>query len=654
VRSCFRSRWRLFRNRPETTAGQYVFCDDDTPVYPGAHNLWSRDWISDELDGFELGEVPDAKRSYSLGASLGIAPAPRLIGSADCIEHGETWPLAVVPVLVGGFDARCPELTGTPRVELDPTDPSNWCFWADVVDQTYVNATAQLARVAAAYGAPVAGYAQNDNDGLVPKHFAFIPAPPLPVVLVLAGTDNALQWIAQVHFGALPPLQLGGFATNPIWHIVSSLILNKMLPFNIPVTQPFLIVGHSMGGAVGSVTAVRLRQGQPGRTIELLTLGSPRPGDAALVAILRTVRVASLANEGDPVVSIPTNLGEMPAPLRAIVFLRYPPGSALWVYPPNRFRVSWNGTVTPGAAQPGPTQALLDILLWSLTLGNFPDLSAHLPDEYKRRLCTPAPAPIAWFDAWDVRRTGGDLVGVWPNKVNPTNSAEAAPPFGSPTYEAPAQGMLAGLKFAGLPSQNDLLLIPTQLVGSPTSAIYAVFQMVYPSPNFNVAYRHAVPIEGVGSAGSIVTQWQGPGSALPGWTLGSGIHRINLPWDGGIYGPVLLSVVWDGTHLVAKIENSSVETGSTALPFFHPGWNFVGGEVPGTTFINCNPQRLGEILFYGRVLSSADDASVRAYLRAKWMMNGVGLVTLGGDLLATEAGQVLVTEGETYGIHVEE
>lgn len=649
VRSCFSSRWRLFRNNAVTTPGRYVFGGDDTPAYPGWHNLWSRDWVSDEMEGAQLGEDPDAKRSYSLGEAQGVVPAPRLIGSADCIANGDTWPLAVVPSLVGGFDARCPELTAAPRIELDPTDPSNWCFWSDVVDQVYVNATVQLARVAAAYGAPVAGYAQDINNGILPKHFAFVPAPPLPVVIVVAGTDNAIQWITEVFFGAQPPGRFGLYATNPIWNLISSIILDLLVPFAIPVTQPLLIVGHSMGGAVGCVLAARLRQGQPGRTIELLTLGAPRPGDAALIAILRTCRTASLANEGDPVPSIPTNFAEMPVPLQVIFRLTYPPGSLLWAPPPNRFRVSWNGAVNAGAAQPGPTEAVLQILEWAFTLGHFPDLSSHLPDEYRRRLCRPAPAPIAWFDAWDVARPAGDVVGVWPNKVNPTNSAEAAPPFGSPTYEAPAQGMLAGLKFAGLPSVNDLMIIATALVGTPTSSLYVVFQMVYPSPNFDIAYRFAVPIEGVGFLGGLQTEWLGSSSPHAGWRLGSGTHQINLPWDGGVYGPILLSIVWDGAQLTATIENATIETQSKTFTAFSPSWNFLGGEIPGVTFPNCNPQRLGEILFYDHVLSTAHDASVREYLRVKWLMNGAGLATESGDVIVTEAGDVIVTEGETYG-----
>ena len=71
VRSCFSSSWRLFRDSDQETPGRYVFAPEGTPCYPGAHNLWSRDWVSDEMEGAELGEVADAQRLYSLGASPG-------------------------------------------------------------------------------------------------------------------------------------------------------------------------------------------------------------------------------------------------------------------------------------------------------------------------------------------------------------------------------------------------------------------------------------------------------------------------------------------------------------------------------------------------------------------------------------------------------
>jgi pimeloyl-ACP methyl ester carboxylesterase len=653
VRSCFSSKWRLFRNNPTSTAGTYIFCDDDTPVYPGWHNFWSRDWISDELDGAQLGEDPSAVRSYSLGAPLGTVPGGALIGSADCVANGDTWPVASPPVLVGGFDVRCPELIAAPRVTLDPTDPENWCFWAEVVNQTYVNATVQLARVAAAYDSPVRGYAQDTNNGLQPKHFAFLPPPPLPAVLVLAGTDSALQWIAQVTFGVGAPFPFGTFSTNPIWMVTSSQILDRLVPFAVPVTQPLVIVGHSMGGAVGSILAARFRQAHPGRKIEVLTFGSPRPGNAQLHSILFTCRIATVVNEGDPVAGLPTNFDELPVLLKPILALRYPPGSTNWFPAPNRYRVAWDGTIGEGAAQPGPAEAALQVLLWAFTAGNFPDLSAHLPDEYERRLCRPAPLPTAWFDSWDVARAYGNAVAVWPNSVDPTNSAAAAAGFGEPTYSAPAQGMLSGLVFGGAPTVNDLLEIPTPLVGSPGFAIYAVFQIVYPSPNYDNSYRHSVPIESVSLHASVATRWGGSAFLPSGWTLGQGIGSINLPCDGGVYGPILLSIVWDGTALTVTLENYITNTGTQTLASFSPGWNFIGGEIPGTTFTYCSPQRIGEIVFYASALSSPDDSSVREYLRSKWLMNGVGLATEAGDLIATEAGSVLVTEGETYGIHVE-
>ncbi|MEO6217611.1 MAG: lipase family protein [Sphingomonas sp.] len=67
-----------------------------------------------------------------------------------------------------------------------------------------------------------------------------------------------------------------------------------------------LLTGHSLGGALATVLAARLVDGD--RPIELVTFGSPRVGDEALVASLGSLAVRRYVNCTDAVALLPPPL----------------------------------------------------------------------------------------------------------------------------------------------------------------------------------------------------------------------------------------------------------------------------------------------------------------------------------------------------------
>jgi hypothetical protein len=113
VRRSFRGRWRLYRDRPDIlTRGRYVKTPEETPFYPGWHNLWSADWTYDrkvQADPPPLGEVRSGRLGYDKGGISPVLAPAALVGSADCVRHGDVFPipLSVVRSTVGGFDSRC-------------------------------------------------------------------------------------------------------------------------------------------------------------------------------------------------------------------------------------------------------------------------------------------------------------------------------------------------------------------------------------------------------------------------------------------------------------------------------------------------------------------------------------------------------------------
>jgi hypothetical protein len=114
LRSCYSSRWRLFRGSSQITRGYYYFCDPDTPFFPGTHNLGSLNWTTTDREGMNppLGEYqidalatgrPWRNGSFPFGLPLTVS-----FGSAECLTDGERLPLPVVSrVLIAGVDSRC-------------------------------------------------------------------------------------------------------------------------------------------------------------------------------------------------------------------------------------------------------------------------------------------------------------------------------------------------------------------------------------------------------------------------------------------------------------------------------------------------------------------------------------------------------------------
>jgi pimeloyl-ACP methyl ester carboxylesterase len=91
LRSCYASEWRFDKSdATNTTAGEYVFCPDNQPCYPGFHNLGSRNWTSSERDPEPvLGETSEARQRYTRGDGPAPFPDPILIGSPECLLDGE-------------------------------------------------------------------------------------------------------------------------------------------------------------------------------------------------------------------------------------------------------------------------------------------------------------------------------------------------------------------------------------------------------------------------------------------------------------------------------------------------------------------------------------------------------------------------------------
>lgn len=342
------------QDRPDVkTPGRYIVCPPDQPHYPGLHQLGSRDWTSDERDPWPaLGETQDS-RSYYNGAPPPRFPNWTQIGSDACIQHGERWPLVVITHLVDGFPFGCwAGDTGVPPTrpaQIAVTDRPTAAQLANIADVLYTDAAGAAAMLLNLMGPTATVSFVADSGSTIPG--SLIGTSPTQTIVIVSGTSNyqqlALQWL----YGTMGITDMGGFSTMSLWFDASSVIADRMNLHGVDTTKPITFVGHSYGGAVGTVLAGRMVYTNPAVDVSILTWGMPRPGDARLYALLQGAPQVHYANEGDPVPALP------PTGLELLPFALVVPAPFIqrWeqVQPlPSQVVLAADGTATPTQAPP--------------------------------------------------------------------------------------------------------------------------------------------------------------------------------------------------------------------------------------------------------------------------------------------------------------
>jgi hypothetical protein len=335
IRSSYVGTWRLFRDHPEIeTPGRYVFLPDGSPHYQGVHHLGAPSWNKGEPEFLSdlLGQA--SYDGWDNGGSTIAPPRAVLIGSANCVQNGASYP-PVVPgrVLEGGWDSRCflpGPLPAILAVDIKPR--ANQAIYAAVLDALYTDPVAAAALLQAFLG-------PNAVLTTVPNSSSYLPGSIVAVtpeysVIVISGSTTPQQRALQALYAGGGPINEGNFATNPVWYAASVEMGIRLNLAGADPSKPVIIVGHSYGGAAGSVLAARLMNQTPGRDVRLLTFGAPKPGDARLANLLRLARQIHIANVGDPVPLLPPNASEL---------------WAFWGIAPPDFIAAWLSWSDPGS-----------------------------------------------------------------------------------------------------------------------------------------------------------------------------------------------------------------------------------------------------------------------------------------------------------------
>jgi len=204
-------------------------------------------------------------------------------------------------------------------------------------------------------------------------------------VVIIPGTTN-FQQIAMQGFDPIAGLtDFGDFSTAAIWASAYAAIDARIVASGAPSTTPILFAGHSYGGVVACLLGALYKQFQPARDVQVFTLGSPRPGDARLVALLDQCERIHLANHGDGITAVPPVTGELVGLLWLVGAIVY----NIWTEsakPGMQSVLSIEGELTE------TNESQLDYALlyeWVvLTLGSLaiPEQTAHFSAEYLRRI----------------------------------------------------------------------------------------------------------------------------------------------------------------------------------------------------------------------------------------------------------------------------
>lgn len=448
VRSCFTSKWKLFRGSPRLRAGYYYFAAHGTPHYPGTHNLGSRDWVSD--NGFEdalLGEWAGS-RAYYRGDPPEVIPLALLVGDKDCIKKGENPELPGFPDSCerGGILLPLPCYS---KIALLEKKTNVWdCAFAfklaNILATQYddvVEAGTQLADFLGE-DATVTPFPQVGT--LIPNCLVAVD---LNLCLVtITGTTNFQQLALQGLYFGLGPSSQGSYSASQLYEDAATQMAYRITAAGGAECTRFVLVGHSYGGAICHVLAAKIRVNNPSRRVELVTFGSPKPGDDRLRDIVLPMKQTNWVNEGDPVPYLPP-VGATFAELSGLVPLLLFGFWRTYERPGSVVVLDADGTIERTDSAKIEDSILLAVMVTIAASGTPEPFSAHKLSHYATRLragcmhiCGDTPPPIitpADFFYGHITYddgSGGSFVehnysfvrvdtGVWTEEGNPIETA---------------------------------------------------------------------------------------------------------------------------------------------------------------------------------------------------------------------------------------
>lgn len=255
-----------------------------------------------DIGNSPLGEHTSTRKYYR-GDPPAKLPAPVRVGSEDCIASGED------PGTVTELDRnpRCQRMQPNAcyadvQALLDDTDPKS-CAWAYsaalILDAQYNDMAAAKDLARGFFGEDFTLHDYPVENTIYPNTLIALDVE--TCFVFVTGTTNFQQLALQGLYFGLGPQDKGSFSCSNLYWDAADKILQRMNDAGAFSCKRFVFAGHSYGGAICCVAAVKKRLANQDLQVEIVTFGCPKPGDERLALQLRTVPGYHYANHGDPI-----------------------------------------------------------------------------------------------------------------------------------------------------------------------------------------------------------------------------------------------------------------------------------------------------------------------------------------------------------------
>ena len=396
LRSCYISKWKLFKDSNVLTRGRYYFAPPDTPMYEGFHNLGSSTWY-DRNNGLVqgLGEVINPTRIWSSGTVIATVPENHIVGSADCLAQGESIADAAEPAdLIDGFPSACYVRTMANDRLWHVASEFQRCtiqrFYATILDWMYDHNVALAPEAFKELLGDDAPFRFHRGNGILPDVITWTG--PDFILVVVYGTRNFQQLALQAFSLVQPPQNFGGFGTAFLWNGAASWILERMQTAGFSGNMRVFFAGHSYGGCAALVLAARLKIANADRVIRYITYGCPKIGDERLSALVRQCDGVNMANDDDIVTVLPPDritLFPVAIALGQPAFFTW----AEWQRPHNQLSLSRFGTIRPNDFPLLDYDTLFRLASNIINHVVIDPIRPHYMEEYLRRIELRCPGP---------------------------------------------------------------------------------------------------------------------------------------------------------------------------------------------------------------------------------------------------------------------
>lgn len=222
-------------------------------------------------------------------------------------------PIAIPPCYVVQPNKNCcgQETALVHLEDYDLNDRATLFALCHLLETSYdVNGINALAELTALADAPdVFAFVANPS-GLVPG--SFIGIYPNYALVFISGTTDADQVGVQAMQFLAGPVDQGFYSASPLYQAAALTVHNRCVLAGLDPSLPVMLVGHSYGGATAIVLGAIYKLAQPGRQVQVLTFGAPKPGDQRLADIADAHRMIQVQGIGDPIVATPPSSWWLP------------------------------------------------------------------------------------------------------------------------------------------------------------------------------------------------------------------------------------------------------------------------------------------------------------------------------------------------------